>query len=219
MLSKKKFDANRANAKHSTGPKTKNGKLKSSKNAIKHGIYATKTFLWGEDKKLYAAIRLEQNTRFQPKSYVERALVDQLVAELWRLKRISRAEFLLASEIQSELRKEPREFTPEEEDLMALYKSDPEKFIQKYNAYQAMVAQGNREEGEEGVATAKRVILWDHLHGGLNDIDKTYMKMFVDGQQDQMQRLLVMKRQGLQVILSIERELEHRKSLRADDAA
>ena len=38
MASKKQIAANRANAKKSTGPKTATGKLKSSRNAYRHGL-------------------------------------------------------------------------------------------------------------------------------------------------------------------------------------
>jgi hypothetical protein len=38
MASEKQIAANRANAKKSTGPKTATGKLKSSRNAYRHGL-------------------------------------------------------------------------------------------------------------------------------------------------------------------------------------
>ncbi len=33
--------ANKENAKHSTGPRTDEGKQRTSQNALKHGLYAT----------------------------------------------------------------------------------------------------------------------------------------------------------------------------------
>lgn len=38
MTTEKQITANRANAKRSTGPKTLAGKLKSSRNAVRHGL-------------------------------------------------------------------------------------------------------------------------------------------------------------------------------------
>ncbi len=39
-VSEKKLIANRRNAQKSTGPKTPYGKLRSSRNAVKHGLYS-----------------------------------------------------------------------------------------------------------------------------------------------------------------------------------
>jgi hypothetical protein len=41
MASERQIAANRANAKRSTGPKTAAGKLRSSRNALKHGLSAS----------------------------------------------------------------------------------------------------------------------------------------------------------------------------------
>ena len=49
MASKKKILANRKNSLKSTGPKTVNGKFKSSLNSIKHGLYAEKIAVIGEN--------------------------------------------------------------------------------------------------------------------------------------------------------------------------
>src|SRR5215469_6039805 len=43
-ISERKLAANRRNAIRSCGPKTEQGKANSSKNAVKHGIYAAKLF-------------------------------------------------------------------------------------------------------------------------------------------------------------------------------
>ena len=42
IISNKKLEANRRNALKSTGPKTKEGKLFASQNALKHGLNAEK---------------------------------------------------------------------------------------------------------------------------------------------------------------------------------
>ena len=50
-VSQKQIDANRRNAQKSTGPKTKEGKAKSSMNSIKYGIYSDKFLIKGEKKR------------------------------------------------------------------------------------------------------------------------------------------------------------------------
>ena len=48
MTSVKKILANRRNSKKSTGPVSKEGKLKSSQNAIIHGLHSEKFVVIGE---------------------------------------------------------------------------------------------------------------------------------------------------------------------------
>ena len=40
MTSERQMKANRENVKKTTGPRTRNGKSRSSKNALKHGLLA-----------------------------------------------------------------------------------------------------------------------------------------------------------------------------------
>jgi hypothetical protein len=47
-VSQKQIEANRINAQKNSGPKTKEGKTKSSMNAIKYGIYSNKILIKGE---------------------------------------------------------------------------------------------------------------------------------------------------------------------------
>jgi len=103
MGSLAKREANRKNAKKSTGPNSATGKSKSSQNAVKHGAYSTKHLVLGEDKELYEAIKSEQKKAFKPKSFIETALVDELVNQLWTLRRLERAEKYYLSELRSEV--------------------------------------------------------------------------------------------------------------------
>ena len=58
MSSRAQKQANRANARQSTGPKTLNGKGKSSLNALKHGLSSEKSELIFRDEKLYKLLIL-----------------------------------------------------------------------------------------------------------------------------------------------------------------
>src|SRR5438477_1484152 len=60
--SSRKAKANRQNSKHSTGPKTRQGKDKSRRNAIKHGFFSKFLLVNGEESReeyeqWFAAIR------------------------------------------------------------------------------------------------------------------------------------------------------------------
>jgi hypothetical protein len=48
-ISEKKLQANRRNAQKSTGPKTPEGKARSSRNAIKHGLLAQQILIDDDD--------------------------------------------------------------------------------------------------------------------------------------------------------------------------
>ena len=53
MASLKKIEANRLNGKKAKGKKTIWGKIKSSKNALKHGLSADHVLIVGENKLIY----------------------------------------------------------------------------------------------------------------------------------------------------------------------
>ena len=92
MASQAQINANRRNAEKSTGPKTPQGKLIVSKNAVKHGLLSRSGLLLGEDseafKQLYDALFLE----FAPESAVEVSLVERIIWTIWRLQRVPRIE-------------------------------------------------------------------------------------------------------------------------------
>src|SRR4029079_2999177 len=53
MISERKKEANRQNAQKSTGPRTEQGKAKSRRNALKHGMTSEGTVLTPEDTELF----------------------------------------------------------------------------------------------------------------------------------------------------------------------
>ena len=84
--------ANRANAQHSTGPKTAAGKAKSSQNAVKHGLTGQIVVMPDEDQQLYDAHLKSFQTHFAPQGSDESYLVKTL-ADVWRMDRVSALEF------------------------------------------------------------------------------------------------------------------------------
>jgi hypothetical protein len=79
---------NRANSKHSTGPRTESGKQRSSLNALRHGLTAQSAVLPSEDPAAYDQHRLKFLDEYHPVTSTETQLVHELVATSWRLNRI-----------------------------------------------------------------------------------------------------------------------------------
>jgi hypothetical protein len=90
--SAEKIAANRLNAKKCTGPRTPRGKSHASVNALKHGIFARRRLIAGEDVKAYRELSQRVFAETTPRSAVETMLADQIVADLWRLRRVEQAE-------------------------------------------------------------------------------------------------------------------------------
>jgi hypothetical protein len=89
-VSPRKIEANRRNAQRSTGPKTPEGKAKSSQNSITHGIF-TKQFLIGAAPETIAeveALAAGIQEHYQPVGMVEEILVQKIVVETARYGRI-----------------------------------------------------------------------------------------------------------------------------------
>jgi hypothetical protein len=92
MTSNKKIDANRANAKKSTGPKTPGGKALSRFNAQKFGAFAAQPIIRGEDSDEHAELVAQLTSELSPQTAIENMLVDQIIGDMWRLKRLEKAE-------------------------------------------------------------------------------------------------------------------------------
>ncbi len=84
--------ANKQNAQHSTGPRTAEGKQRSSQNALKHGLCALDPLIPGEDPDAFQQHFCEIELDLQPASAIESHLVEQIADVSWRLKRLSRIE-------------------------------------------------------------------------------------------------------------------------------
>lgn len=101
-LSERKMEANRRNARNSTGPRTEAGKKKSRWNALKHGLTAKRTLLPGlENAKAYRKLVKGYLRVFKPKGAFEEDLVQELAAchlQMVRGFRAERTEFLAAGE-------------------------------------------------------------------------------------------------------------------------
>ena len=92
MSSFRQIEANRRNARLSTGPVTEEGKRKSRRNALRHGLTAETVIDALEDAEDYAAFEMAVTADYDAQSAVERELVLRLASLLWRLRRASAIE-------------------------------------------------------------------------------------------------------------------------------
>ena len=92
MASIRQVNANRQNAKKSTGPRTPQGKRRVSQNALKHGLCARDVVIPGEDPAEFDRLRDGFVDTLQPQDEVELALVRQMVSAEWHMRRIDRIE-------------------------------------------------------------------------------------------------------------------------------
>jgi hypothetical protein len=92
MTSFRQFEANRRNARKSTGPITQEGKQRSRCNAIRHGLTAETVIGALEDAEDYRAFEAAIIADYDAQSTVERELVLRLASLLWRLRRATTME-------------------------------------------------------------------------------------------------------------------------------
>ena len=92
MTSFRQIEANRCNARKSTGPNTQEGKQRSRCNAVRHGLTAETVIGALEDAEDYKAFEAAIIADYDAQSAVERELVLRLASLLWRLRRATTME-------------------------------------------------------------------------------------------------------------------------------
>jgi hypothetical protein len=92
MSSQKQIAANRRNAQKSTGPRTPEGKARSSQNALKSGIDSHAQIIHGETPADLERLKFDYHGRFLPNTPEQRMLVDTLIDCEWLLRRFRRVE-------------------------------------------------------------------------------------------------------------------------------
>ncbi len=93
--SPRKIEANRQNARKSTGPRSSRGKARSSRNAVKHGLLAGRIVLADhpdEDPREFAALLDGLSDDYKPRGMIEKMMVERLAVSFWRLRRAYRFE-------------------------------------------------------------------------------------------------------------------------------
>jgi hypothetical protein len=120
MTSPRQIDANRRNARKSTGPNTEDGKQRSRCNAVRHGLTAETVIGVLEDAEDYKAFEAAIIADYDAQSAVERELVLRLASLLWRLRRATTIEtglFDIQADHLNEFR-QAREIRPASRELV-----------------------------------------------------------------------------------------------------
>jgi hypothetical protein len=92
MTSKKQIEANRRNARKSTGPKTPEGKAAVHLNALKHGLLSQEILLPEEDEEALRGLGEQLRAELKPVGVLESLLIDRIVSGYWRLRRMGQVE-------------------------------------------------------------------------------------------------------------------------------
>ncbi len=92
QASEAQLAANRANAQSSTGPKSEQGKLVSSHNALKTGLTGRTIVLPTDDVAAYQSLVALINRKFAPANDIEQHLTQTIADTEWRLLRIPTLE-------------------------------------------------------------------------------------------------------------------------------
>ena len=90
--SNKKIEANKQNAKLSTGPKSPEGKKHSSRNAIKHGLLTKNLVGPGENDRECRLLLAGLTESYRPTNFAQEMKVESVVVSYWRSMRSIRRE-------------------------------------------------------------------------------------------------------------------------------
>jgi hypothetical protein len=85
-------EINQTNAQHSTGPKTPEGKQRSSLNALRHGLTGQIVVMPTEDLQAYQLHLTSFTDEYHPQGATEANLVQALADTSWRLNRVAALE-------------------------------------------------------------------------------------------------------------------------------
>ena len=99
MSTNAQIDANRANAQHSTGPRTPAGIEACKLNALKHGLTSRQAVIPGEDPDAYDALRASFIDTYAPTSEAEAMLVERLSISWWKLRRAEITQTRMVAQI------------------------------------------------------------------------------------------------------------------------
>ena len=97
MSTEAQIAANRANAQLSTGPRTVEGKARTSQNAVSSGLFSKRDFVRPEQTAEYTELRDTLWAELHPSTLMEKTQTAEIVSATWRLYRCAALEAELIS--------------------------------------------------------------------------------------------------------------------------
>jgi hypothetical protein len=179
MTSLRQYEANRANAQQSSGPRTEEGKLQSRRNAMRHGLTAETVIEILEDPEDYKAFEANIIADYDARTAVERELVLRLASLLWRIRRATGMETDLLR-IQAEILRERAESPPQDGEpqpppnplYRVLRAVIPPRWTQNYNP----TADDTGSEGNSAITTVEPTRVLTHCFLRLANLDNGAFK-------------------------------------------
>src|ERR1044071_6033748 len=92
MATPAQFTANQSNSKHSTGPRTEEGKTRVAQNALRHGLTARHLVVREDEREIFEAFRSDLESELDPQGPIELTTFQELLHAAWNLQRFRRLE-------------------------------------------------------------------------------------------------------------------------------
>ncbi len=145
--SPKQLEANKGNARRSTGPRTTAGKQRVKFNALKHGLLANSVIIpihnGAEKRRHFDALVAQLIDELKPVGVLEDMLVEKIAVSYWRLRRALRVE---AGEICDNIRNFRRyQFTNHPATLSLPSSHDTAKIVRYQNAIELQLHRAIRQ--------------------------------------------------------------------------
>ena len=146
MATPNQIAANKANAQKSTGPKSDEGKAKSSLNRLSHGLTSNATIVADEDPEEFIALLYDLMGEYEPATPTEQILVEKMALNQW----LSLRGFRLQGEAFLDLKLMSDSFAiPKTLGLLIRYQTSAERTFHK--AHNELVkTQKERKKSEIG---------------------------------------------------------------------
>jgi hypothetical protein len=133
IISQRKIEANRRNAKKSTGPKTEEGKARSAMNSIKYGIYSDKYLIKDESYEEFHNYRKKILKCLNPTNAVLFDMATHVVSNGWEYQRCTLLESKILNSKSLKHDAERKQNNEEAKQIIVSWQ-DPPELEAKYGA-------------------------------------------------------------------------------------